>query len=168
MGWFGRGTVVRGAVIAGVVIWLGIIITGFIRDKEELAEMRQRNALYEANIEAYQRQAERTDTVLQYRERQKIVQDRARQKAARGIYEAQGEAGEDGQQQKTGKNEKLLWDFDRPLPDTLTEPLRMQYKTITACGQGGQGGPAKASFDGASCSSAARVVDTQESGPLDK
>ena len=145
-----------GVVVGGVVIWLGVFITQVISDKEQLAQMRQINALYEAEIEEFQRQAELTDTVLQAREHQRLTQDKARQKATRGIYEARGGGAEEA------------GDFDRLLPGAIVEPLRLQYQAIAACGQGGESRAAQKSFSGAPCSTAAGAVDSQKSGALDQ
>ena len=152
MGW----RLFTGAMVGGIVIWLGVFVTQFISDKEQLAQMRQINALYEAEIEVLQRQAELTDTVLQDREHQRLTQDKARQKATRGIYEARGERGEE------------TWDFDRLLPDAIVEPLRLRYQAIAACGQGDESRATQKSFAGAACSTTAGTVDPQESGALDQ
>lgn len=152
MGW----RVFIGAIIGGVVLWLGVFVTQSISDKEQLAQMRHINALYEAEIEVFQRQSAVTDAVLQAREHQRLTQDKARQKATRGIYEARGERG-DG-----------AWDFDRLLPDDIVEPLRLQYQAIASCGQGGESRATPKSFTGTACSSAAGAADSQGSGTVDQ
>lgn len=144
------------AVLAGGIIWLGIFITQYISDKEELAEKRQTNALYEATFEVYQRQAELAESILEFREGQRLVQDTARQKAIRGIYEAREETG------------KSTEEFDRPLPHAIVGPLRLQYEAISAGSQGGHHNATKESFAGTPGAASAGIVNAQNPGPLDQ
>ena len=145
-----------GSLLVGVFVWLGAVITQYMSDKEQLGAMRQVAAVQKANVAVYQQQAKLTDTVLHYREQQRSIQDAARQKTVRKLYEAQG------------KNEENSWNFDRPLPDDIADPLCLQYKAIIADGQCGQSATAQGAAGGTACSSATGTAERKEPGLVDQ
>lgn len=149
---------ITGGIVIGAIVWLGVFMTQYFKDKEQLAEMRHLNAVQERSMAVYQRQAELADAVLQFRERQRGMHETVRQRAVHDIYQAQGGV----------RNEGMAWNFDEPLPRDIVVPLRMQYEAITACGAGYQSQATQSARAGTACSTAAGGNERAKSGLVDQ
>ena len=77
-------------------------------------------------------QQETIDNLLQEREvTSRVLEEREQQRAVNETTSKQTQ-----QKMRTAKSAEI--DIDSPLPDSITQPLLMQYQTITACNQGGE------------------------------
>ena len=79
-------------------------------------------AIQQENINSLQQERELTSRVLVEREKQRAVNDATSTQTRQAIHKAKTTA----------------YDIDSPLPDSITQPLLMQYQTITRY-QGGEG-----------------------------
>ena len=133
-----------------LVLVFGAIYT-FIGWKEALRqEGRQEvtSAIQQENTKVLQQERETSDRVLVEREKQGAVNDAKSLQAQKQIYEAKPTA----------------YDIDSPLPDSITQPLLMQYQTITSHCESGKDATACGVDDGTRHTRTAQGADSPKSG----
>ena len=109
---------IAGCLCVGVILGLGSQVFQCTRAKEELAQLHYVDSIQKESLKQYRESAQHTNKVLQNREAQRGKQDAAHRTATHSLYQA--------------KNNDEEFDIDRPLPDKLVQPLRLQYQAITA------------------------------------
>ena len=107
-------------------------------------------------------QQETIDNLLQEREvTSRVLEEREQQRAVNETTSKQTQ-----QKMRTAKSAEI--DIDSPLPDSITQPLLMQYQTITTCNQGGESQSSCGVDDGTRHTRTAQGADSPKSGFMDK
>ena len=133
-----------------LVLVFGAIYT-FIGWKEALRqEGRQEvtQAIQQETIDNLLQEREVTSRVLEEREQQRAINETTSKKTQ--------------QKMRTAKSAEI--DIDSPLPDSITQPLLMQYQTITTCNQGGESQSSCGVDDGTRHTRTAQGADSPKSG----
>ena len=107
-------------------------------------------------------QQETIDNLLEEREvTSRVLEEREQQRAINDATSKQT-------QQKIHTAKSAEYDIDRPLPDSLTRPLVMQYQTITSHCEGGKDETACGVDDGARHTRTAQGANRPKSGFMGK
>ena len=103
-------------------------------------------------------QQETIDNLLEEREvTSRVLEEREQQRAVNETTSKQTQ-----QKMRTAKSAEI--DIDSPLPDSITQPLLMQYQTITTCNQGGESQSSCGVDDGTRHTRTAQGADSPKSG----
>lgn len=106
-------------------------------------------------------QQETIDNLLQDREvTSRVLEEREQQRAINETTSKQTQ-----QKIHTAKSAEI--DIDSPLPDSITQPLLMQYQAITRY-QGGEGQSSRRVDDGTGHTRTTQSADSPKSGFMDK
>ena len=141
------GLVGYGFIFAGLL--MAVSMVSQCRDglrEEGRQEVTQ--AIQQETIDNLLQEREVTSRVLEEREQRRAINETTSKQTQQKIH--------------TAKSAEI--DIDRPLPDSITQPLLMQYQTITACNQGGEDAAACGVDDGAKDTGAAQGHDGAKSG----
>lgn len=150
-------------VVSGVVRWVGgglalaFILTAVLTVSQCKDGLRE-----EGRQEVTQAiQQETIDNLLQEREvTSRVLEEREQQRAINETTSKQT-------QQKIHTAKSAEYNIDSPLPDSITQPLLMQYQAITRY-QGGEDAAASGVNDGTGHTRTAQSADSPKSGFMDK
>ena len=107
-------------------------------------------------------QQETIDNLLQEREvTSRVLEEREQQRAVNETTSKQTQ-----QKMRTAKSAEI--DIDSPLPDSITQPLLMQYQTITSHCESGKDATACGVDDGTRHTRTAQGANRPKSGFMDK